>query len=74
MLSVFVIMIAGCDHSGASCTQVEESRHTVRDLAACEAVLDRRLSEIEAEWPVLEGRCIAAEPRVAASTPLPPRR
>ncbi|MEO0386276.1 MAG: hypothetical protein AAF281_01930 [Pseudomonadota bacterium] len=69
MLSVFFILIAGCDHDGANCETLDQVRFETASMAACEAELDRRLIAQTAMWPVFTGRCQADQTQIAALAP-----
>jgi hypothetical protein len=61
METVFVIFLAGCSHDMSLCEPVDRWEVRVPDKAACEVILDERLMNNPAEWPVYQGSCESGE-------------
>ena len=57
MDTVFVIFLAGCSHDLSLCEPVDTWQITAADQAACERVLEQKLMDTTAFWPVFHGSC-----------------
>ncbi|NNU81575.1 hypothetical protein HMH01_14135 [Halovulum dunhuangense] len=63
--SLFTLLLAGCADDGSFCTLLERRTLAVHDVAACEAMLDLRLSDLTAEYPVFVGICLSGSEAAA---------
>ncbi|MXU64050.1 hypothetical protein [Oceanomicrobium pacificus] len=71
MEHIFFILIAGCSHDLSTCQVQEASQPFLGAESHCEEQLNRLMLETPAEWPVIEGRCVAAGTELVLAQPDP---
>ena len=69
METVFIIFLAGCSHDLSLCEPVDTWQISAADQAACERVLEQKLIDTNASWPVYQASCEPVRADTAAVVP-----